>query len=374
MDNILAHPSMWRRALRCRSREHSLDLARRIALSPCETHSDQDDDHAWVQRRARSDAYSHRRSRQAQWQAALPADRRAVAGEALRRCHGLSWDHGVRAELEAAHRPLSRALVGSADSDRVHRDAGEHRGDSASTGRDARGRAHHPRARAGDHVPRRAPAWSPNGKLADRSRGHAGESAVKWIFNVRRPLLLARNVFIDRESPDLEALARIDDPEAFVWAILPHAARTFSTGIAMLPARSAMPAAVAYLYCRMLDTYEDLVPDRATREAQLTAFGARLARGGKGAPLPAPRIMNANDRDDRDRAHLLLVEKSSLVDQVFMTFDGPTRTVVADLVRDMAEGMRWSSATFASQGGVLVSEARSEERRVGKEGRSRWSP
>ena len=180
---------------------------------------------------------------------------------------------------------------------------------------------------------------------------------MKWIFNVRRPLLLARNVFIDRESPDLEALARIDDPEAFVWAILPHAARTFSTGIAMLPARSAMPAAVAYLYCRMLDTYEDLVPDRATREAQLTAFGARFARGETVAPLPAPRIMNANDRDDRDRAHLLLVEKSSLVDQVFMTFDGPTRTVVADLVRDMAEGMRWSSATFASQGGVLVSEA-----------------
>ena len=125
----------------------------------------------------------------------------------------------------------------------------------------------------------------------------------------------------------------------------------------MLPARSALPAAVAYLYCRMLDTYEDLVPDRAQREAQLIAFGARFARATAGTGLPpAPSILAAKDQDERDRAHLLLVERSALVDRVFMTFDDYTRTVVADLVRDMAEGMRWSSATFAAQGGVLDGE------------------
>jgi phytoene/squalene synthetase len=176
-------------------------------------------------------------------------------------------------------------------------------------------------------------------------------------FSFRRPVLLARNVFVDRERPDLFELARIEDPEQFVWEILPHAARTFSMGIAMLPSGAALPAAVAYLYCRMLDTYEDLVPDRATREAQLTAFGARFARADAGIGMPpAPRIVTANDRDDRDRAHLLLVEKSGLVDRVFMTFDTATRSVVADLVRDMAEGMRWSSSTFAAQGGVLNGE------------------
>src|SRR4051812_1424058 len=158
----------------------------------------------------------------------------------------------------------------------------------------------------------------------------------------------------NRERPDLAALARIDDPERFVWAILPHAARTFSACIAMLPSRAALPAAVAYLYCRMLDTYEDLVADRATREAQLIAFGARFSRADAGIGLPpAPHIAAAKDQDDRDRAHLLLVERSALVDRVFMTFDPDTRSVVADLVRDMAEGMRWSSATFAHQGGVL---------------------
>jgi phytoene/squalene synthetase len=170
----------------------------------------------------------------------------------------------------------------------------------------------------------------------------------------RRPILIARNLFADRERPDLEALARVDDPEEFVWKVLPHAARTFSAAIAMLPKRAALPAAVAYLYCRMLDTYEDLVPDRHEREAQLVAFGGRFRSDGTLAP--APEIRASSERDLRDQAHLLLVKRAVLVDRVYLTFDLPTRGVIADLVRDMAEGMRWSSATFAAQGGVLESE------------------
>lgn len=176
-------------------------------------------------------------------------------------------------------------------------------------------------------------------------------------FWIRRPFLILRDAFANRERPDLGRLARIEDPEAFVWAILPHAARTFSSCIALLPARSALPAAVAYLYCRMLDTYEDLVPDRAVREASLRAFAARLDAATAGSQLPAaPQIADASDRDERDRAHLLLVRRAELIDRVFLSFDAATRGVVRDLVRDMAEGMCWSSATFAAQGGVLVGE------------------
>ena len=180
-------------------------------------------------------------------------------------------------------------------------------------------------------------------------------------FALRRPFLILRDLVTSRERPDLERLSRVSDPEGFVWAILPHAARTFSACIAMMPARAALPSAVAYLYCRMLDTYEDLVPDRATREASLRAFAARLtAADGRPASQrlqPAPPILSAADRDDRDRAHLLLVRRAELVDAVFLTFDEETRSVVRDLVRDMAEGMCWSSSTFAAQGGTLNSEA-----------------
>lgn len=182
-------------------------------------------------------------------------------------------------------------------------------------------------------------------------------------FAIRRPFLILRDLYTSRERPDLHGLGRIAEPRAFVWAILPHAARTFSACIRLLPSRSALPAAVAYLYCRMLDTYEDLVPDREAREAALRAFAARLdvvETGAKGElRLPtAPAIHSAVDRDDRDRAHLLLVSRADLVDRVFLSFPPGIRGVVRDLVRDMAEGMCWSSATFEEEGGVLHGEQR----------------
>jgi phytoene/squalene synthetase len=175
-------------------------------------------------------------------------------------------------------------------------------------------------------------------------------------FWLRRPFLIIRDLLASRDRPDLAALGRIDDPERFVWAILPHAARTFSACIALLPARSALPAAVAYLYCRMLDTYEDLVPDRRGREASLRAFAARFDLRADSTLPPAPTIGDASDLDDRDRAHLLLVRRAALVDQVFLGFDESTRRVVRDLVVDMADGMCWSSELF-DNGGVLLDEA-----------------
>jgi len=173
-------------------------------------------------------------------------------------------------------------------------------------------------------------------------------------FWFRRPGLIVRDLIATRERPDLERLSRIEDAESFVWAILPHAARTFSACIALLPASSALPAAVAYLYCRMLDTYEDLVPDPDTREHALRLFAERLSRDQ--APLaPAPGIDDALDRDDRDRAHLLLVRRAALVDQVYLALDPHRRAVVRDVVHDMAVGMRWSSRRFAANAGVLES-------------------
>lgn len=176
-------------------------------------------------------------------------------------------------------------------------------------------------------------------------------------FWLRRPFLVLRDLVTSRDRPNLERLAAIDDPESFVWSVLPHAARTFSACIALLPARSALPAAVAYLYCRMLDTYEDLVSEPAARDESLRMFSERLALAEAGGTLaPAPAIAEPMDRDDRDRAHLLLVSRAHLVDRVFLGLEPATRAVVRDLVRDMSEGMRWSSSTFAANGGVLTGE------------------
>jgi len=173
-------------------------------------------------------------------------------------------------------------------------------------------------------------------------------------FLVRRPFLLARDLLVDRDDPDLERLAAIDDPRRFVWAILPHAARTFSACIALLPKRVAEAAAVAYLYCRTLDTYEDLVVDPEERDAALRLFAERFAAS---APGPAPAIGDNHARDRRDAGHLLLVRRCALVDRVYEQLDADVQRLIRGLVRDMSEGMRWSSATFVRQGGVLADEA-----------------
>lgn len=178
-------------------------------------------------------------------------------------------------------------------------------------------------------------------------------------FVLRRPWLLVRDLFVDRDRPDLERLGAMRDPEGFVWAILPHAARTFSACIALLPAQAAKAAAVAYLYCRILDTYEDLMPGPAERDAALTAFAARLdaaAESGAETLAAAPAIQHPEVQDVRDRAHLLLVERCELVDRVFLSLRPGVRPLIRDLVRDMAGGMCWSSARFADQQGVLRDE------------------
>jgi len=179
----------------------------------------------------------------------------------------------------------------------------------------------------------------------------AGMSEVP--FFIRRPYLLTRDLLVDRDEPDLESLAAIEEPWRFVWAILPHAARTFSACIALLPKRSAEAAAVGYLYCRMLDTYEDLVVDPNERDDALRSFADRFE-----PPVgSAPSIGGNHASDQRDAGHLLLVRRSDLVDRAYAELDPQVQQLIRVLVRDMSEGMRWSSGAFVQQGGVLLDEA-----------------
>lgn len=172
-------------------------------------------------------------------------------------------------------------------------------------------------------------------------------------FALRRPWLITRELLQTRSQPDVESLQEIVDPETFVWRCLPHAARTFAACITLLPAETARTAAVAYLYCRILDTYEDLVPQPAERDEALAAFSRRFHVPGGAAPMPAPAIDPRRARDARDRTHVVLVNRCQLVDAVFRTLTPHAQRDIAELVESMATGMIWSSRTFADQGGVL---------------------
>ena len=168
----------------------------------------------------------------------------------------------------------------------------------------------------------------------------------------------------NRNRPDLNRLRQIQSPERFLWAILPHAARTFSACITMLPAPSAKAAAVGYSYCRILDTYEDLAPTPEAGCRLLQQFASRfgkpedqeLSSGKSTAELPpSPRLTGTSPVDHRDQAHLLLVERCDLIDRVFQKLPPPSRVAIVRLIRDMAGGMIWAKRVFDDQGGVLRS-------------------
>jgi phytoene/squalene synthetase len=164
---------------------------------------------------------------------------------------------------------------------------------------------------------------------------------------------LARGVLVDRDRPNFGDLAAIQDPERFVWAILPHAARSFAPSILLLSEGDARVAAVGYLYARMLDTYEDLSTGPAQAREALALFARRFDTE---PPGRAPASPSTTHPDLRDETHLLLVERHRLVDEVFMGLDSPTRARIRRLVQNMAAGMIEYSTIFEDQQGVLNDE------------------
>lgn len=169
-------------------------------------------------------------------------------------------------------------------------------------------------------------------------------------FFLLRPVLLAKGTLLDRREPDLVRLKLIDDPERFGWAVLPHVARSFAASIVMLPQAQARAACVGYLYARMLDTLEDVVPDQAQRIAGLRSFATRFSTGEMNTKAPRLEIVASSPQED---VHRLLVERCGLIDRMYARLPDGDRKQVAKLVTRMGASMEYWSATFAHPGGVL---------------------
>jgi phytoene/squalene synthetase len=172
-------------------------------------------------------------------------------------------------------------------------------------------------------------------------------------FFILRPILMAKGTSLDRRDPDLARIRLIDDPERFGWAVLPHVARSFGASIVMLPKAAARAACVGYLYARMLDTLEDLVPDSAQRIAGLRWFATRFSTGEMGTEAPEMEIVASSPQEE---VHRLLVERCGVVDRLYARLPDGDREQVAELVTRMAASMELWSATFEHQGGVLETE------------------
>ncbi len=165
-----------------------------------------------------------------------------------------------------------------------------------------------------------------------------------------RALLLANGTLLDRRNPDLARLRSIDDPERFGWAVLPHVARSFAASIVMLPEAPARAARVGYLYARMLDTLEDLVPDQEQRIVGLRWFATRFSTGDMESESPQLETVASSPQEE---VHRLLIERCGLVDRLYARLPDGHRAQVAGLVTRMAASMEYWSTTFRYQGGVL---------------------
>ena len=80
--------------------------------------------------------------------------------------------------------------------------------------------------------------------------------------------------------------------------------------------RSGARRSVAYLYCRMLDAYEDLIPDAETSIAELSPLRRALRRRGR-RRLAATVLPDELARDVRDRIYVLLISRCSYVDALY---------------------------------------------------------
>ena len=118
------------------------------------------------------------------------------------------------------------------------------------------------------------------------------------------------NLMANRRKPPLAELRAIQDPEHFFWRILPHAARTFSLVIVFLPPRMRRALALAYLYCRMLDTYEDLLPTVQEKEEALQRFMDRF--DSSDGLQPAPALDPCLTTDPRESTHVPRISIATL--------------------------------------------------------------
>lgn len=172
-------------------------------------------------------------------------------------------------------------------------------------------------------------------------------------FWLRRPGLLVEGARVNRDRPDLSHLRSLEPAERFVWGVLPHAARSFAPCIICLPAPISLPMAVGYIYCRVLDTYEDLIADPSARDSALRQLPERLKQLQAGEPVGPVPALSFDALDPRDEAHVLIADEVARLDILFEGFSQPLQAALIDLVQDMSDGMRWAAEVFEAQVGSL---------------------
>lgn len=159
-----------------------------------------------------------------------------------------------------------------------------------------------------------------------------------------KTVLVYRCVFKDRHNCDVRQLEEIEEDDTFIYEILPHVARAFALSIVVLPDQLSIPAALGYCYCRILDTFEDMLVDPITRRAALRTT-VRLVKKlvhGENCDAELRRISMYETllvkTKKKDEAYCLLVREIRRINRVFSNQDDAVKKMTYLLVKRCPKG------------------------------------
>ena len=175
-----------------------------------------------------------------------------------------------------------------------------------------------------------------------------------------KTLLVYRCVFKDRHNFDIRQLEKIEEDRTFVYEILPHVARAFSLSIVVLPDQLSIPAALGYCYCRVLDTFEDMLVDPVMRRSalQTTARLLKKIAHGKNCDAELRRISMYETflvkTKKKDEAYCLLVREVRRINRVFSNQDDAVKMMTYLLVKKMSKGMIKNTGDYKENNGNIT--------------------
>ena len=157
-------------------------------------------------------------------------------------------------------------------------------------------------------------------------------------------------IFTNRHTFDENTIRRIEDDREYVFSILPYVARSFSLSMMVLPEKLLMPSALGYCYCRILDTFEDMLSDPYMRVKALKLLPKQLKKLNRGKKIDNHYISNICQKlvcsKEKDKAYCLLVEQIERLHRLFMVQDPNVQLILLKLVQKMSKGMCRFSTLF----------------------------
>ena len=159
---------------------------------------------------------------------------------------------------------------------------------------------------------------------------------------VKRISRIIKCIFKSRYKFNIQELKDIQEDEDYILDILPFVARSFSLSIMVLPKQLILPAAIGYCYCRILDTFEDMIPDEKERINALIHLPKLLSSLIDKKPIESQiaeyhKLLVCSK--EKDHVYCLLVEEIERIHRLFMTQQRNVQLLIIRLIDKMSKGM-----------------------------------